>query len=429
MDATSKFEPSLNSEQVWSVGELTQRIKHLLEGNIGDCWIRGEVSNLRRQASGHNYFSLKDQDGQIRAVLFRGDASRQETLPEDGAQVVVFGQISVYEPQGSYQIIVRHVMLDGAGKLQMEFDRLKRKLAEEGLFDDDKKCRIPTLPSRIGFVTSPTGAAVKDFISVLRRRGWRGEVFVVPSKVQGEEAPVELLEGLRISREMKGLDLVVIGRGGGSVEDLWAFNDETLVREIANFPIPLISAVGHQIDFVLTDFAADLRAETPSAAAEIVSNGFLEATERWRFFSSQLDAVVVRALDDYLSKSRLLTARLRASSPLARMENLSLRVDDLGNRLANCLREATSLARERLATRETKFALVDPGNRLCLERAKLDGLTKRLKGLSVESILGRGFSLVTDSDGRPVRRRDGLKAGQEVRTRFADGEVPMRVLE
>ncbi|MGE4551386.1 MAG: exodeoxyribonuclease VII large subunit, partial [Opitutales bacterium] len=325
--------------------------------------------------------------------------------------------------------IVRHVMLDGAGQLQMEFDRLKSKLADEGLFDDDKKRRIPVLPSRIGFVTSPTGAAVKDFISVLRRRGWRGEVFVVPSKVQGEEAPVELLEGLRISREMKGLDLVVIGRGGGSVEDLWAFNDETLVREIANFPIPLISAVGHQIDFVLTDFAADLRAETPSAAAEIVSNGFLEATERWRFLSSQLDAVVVRALDDCLSKSRLLTARLRASSPLARMENLSLRVDDLGNRLANCLREATSLARERLATRETKFALVDPGNRLCLERAKLDGLTKRLKGLSVESTLRRGFSLVTDSDGRSVRRRDALKAGQEVRTRFADGEVPMRVLE
>ena len=160
MDATSKFEPSLNSEQVWSVGELTQRIKHLLEGNIGDCWIRGEVSNLRRQASGHNYFSLKDQDGQIRAVLFRGAASRQETLPEDGSQVVVFGQISVYEPQGSYQIIVRHVMLDGAGQLQMEFDRLKSKLAEEGLFDDDKKRRIPVLPSRIGFVTSPTGASI-----------------------------------------------------------------------------------------------------------------------------------------------------------------------------------------------------------------------------------------------------------------------------
>ena len=429
MDATSRFEPDLESERIWAVGELNGRIKRLLEGEIGNCWVRGEVSNLRRQASGHNYFSLKDQDGQVRAVLFRGDASRQETLPEDGAQVLVFGEVSVYEPQGSYQIIVRHVMLDGAGQLRVEFERLKRKLAEEGLFDDDRKRHIPDMPRRIAFVTSPTGAAVKDFISILRRRGWRGEVIVVPSKVQGDEAPVELLEGLRISRELKDLDLVVIGRGGGSAEDLWAFNDETLIREIAAFPVPVISAVGHQIDFVLSDFVADLRSETPSAAAEIVSNGFLKANERWRRCADGLDSAIHRGLDERGAEIRWLADKLRSASPAAKVENLSLRVDDLGNRLANCLRDASSMARRRLSVWETKFALADPGNRLRLERAKMDGLEKRLQSGSLESTLRRGFALVSDTDGRSVARREALQSGQEARIRFIDGEVDTRILK
>ena len=429
MDATSKLEPDFDSERVWSVAELNGRIKRLLEGEMGNCWVRGEVSNLRQQASGHNYFSLKDQSGQIRAVLFRGDATRQQTLPEDGAQVVVFGQISVYEPQGSYQIIVRHVMLVGTGQLQMEFERLKRKLADEGLFDEERKSPIPEMPRRIAFVTSPTGAAVKDFISVLKRRGWRGEVFVVPTTVQGDEAPGELLEGLRIASELKGLDLVVIGRGGGSVEDLWAFNDEALVREIANFPIPLISAVGHQIDFVLTDFVADQRAETPTAAAEIVSHGFFKANERWQRCSDGIDSAIRRVLEDFRAEIRWLFDKLRAASPSAKVENLSLRVDDLGNRLANCLRDALSLDQKRLSALETKFAMADPGNRLRLERTKMDGLEKRLQSGSLESTLRRGFALVSDADGHPVSRREALSAGQEARIRFIDGEVETRISE
>jgi len=429
MDATSNFEPDLDSERVWSVAEINGRIKRLLEGEIGNCWVRGEVSNLRRQASGHNYFSLKDQSGQIRAVLFRGDAARQQTLPEDGAQVVVFGQISVYEPQGTYQIIVRHVMLIGTGQLQMEFERLKHKLSDEGLFNEERKRAIPEMPRRIAFVTSPTGAAVKDFISVLRRRGWRGEVFVVPAKVQGDEAPAELLEGLRIASELEGLDLVVIGRGGGSVEDLWAFNDETLVREIANFPIPLISAVGHQIDFVLTDFVADQRAETPTAAAEILSHGFFKANERWQRCSDGLETGVRRVLEDCRAEMRWMFDKLRAASPVAKVENLSLRVDDLGNRLAICLRDASSLARKQLSALENRFAMADPGNRFRLERAKMDGLEKRLQSGSLESTLRRGFALVSDSEGHPISRREALTAGQDARIRFMDGEVATRILE
>lgn len=429
MDTTNSLEPSLESERVWSVAELNGRIKRLLEGGIGQCWVRGEVSNLRRQASGHNYFSLKDSQGQIRAVLFRGDASRQETLPEDGAQVVVYGEVSVYEPQGSYQIIVRHVMLDGAGQLRMEFDRLKKKLADEGLFDEDRKRRIPQMPDRIGIVTSPTGAALKDFISILQRRGWRGELLVLPAKVQGDESPGELIAALRAARELEDLDLLVIGRGGGSVEDLWAFNDEALVREVSAFPVPLISAVGHQIDFTLTDFAADLRAETPSAAAEIVSNGFLEARERWRRCLDGLTEVMARALETRYSEVRFLTEKLRAASPVSRVENLNLRVDDFGNRLANYLRDATSQARKHLSAWETRFALADPGNRLRLERTKLDGLEKRLRSGSLESTLRRGFALVSDSDGRPVARSEALESGQEARIRFIDGEVTARIEE
>ncbi|MBL63566.1 MAG: exodeoxyribonuclease VII large subunit [Opitutae bacterium] len=429
MDTTNDLEPSLDSERVWSVAELNDRIKRLLEGGIGQCWVRGEVSNLRRQASGHNYFSLKDSQGQIRAVLFRGDASRQETLPEDGAQIVVFGEVSVYGPQGSYQIIVRHVMLDGAGQLRLEFDRLKKKLADEGLFDENRKRRIPQMPEKIGIVTSPTGAALKDFISILQRRGWCGKLLVLPAKVQGDEAPDELIAALRAASELKDLDLLVIGRGGGSVEDLWAFNDEALVREVAAFPGPVISAVGHQIDFTLADFAADLRAETPSAAAEIVSHGFLESRERWRRCQDGFTEVMDRALETRSSEIRFLTEKLRAASPVSLVENLSLRVDDFSNRLANYLRSTSSQVRDRLETYERRFTLVDPANRLRLERTKLDALDKRLRSGSLESTLRRGFTLVSDPDGRPVSSIQGLQVGEEVKTRFVDGEVPMRVMD
>ena len=238
-----------------------------------------------------------------------------------------------------------------------------------------------------------------------------------------------MLEGLRIASELKGLDLVVIGRGGGSVEDLWAFNDEALVREIANFPIPLISAVGHQIDFVLTDFVADQRAETPTAAAEIVSHGFFKANERWQRCSDGIDSAIRRVLEDFRAEMRWLFDKLRAASPSAKVENLSLRVDDLGNRLANCLRDALSLDQKRLSALETRFAMADPGNRLRLERAKIDGLEKRLQSGSLESTLRRGFALVSDTDGHPISRREALSAGQEARIRFIDGEVETRIPE
>ena len=254
--------------RIESVSEFTRRVKTLLERGIAPAWVRGEVSNLRAQASGHLYFSLKDAGAQLSAVLFRGDAARQKVPVRDGLQVIVFGELNVYEVRGQYQLIVRSVVEDGVGRLQREFEALKKRLAGEGLFAPERKRPIPSLPATVGFITSPTGAAVKDFLRILTRRGWRGRVVILPAKVQGAEAAPEMIGMLELAAALGIFDLLVIGRGGGSIEDLWAFNEEALVRAVAACPVPVISAVGHEIDFTLCDFAADVRAETPSAAAD-----------------------------------------------------------------------------------------------------------------------------------------------------------------
>ena len=233
-----KAEPDLGDggARAESVGEFTRRVKSLLESGIRPGWVRGEVSNLRAQASGHVYFSLKDATAQVSAVLFRGDAARQTVKLRDGQQVVVFGAVSVYEARGQYQLVVRAVIEDGVGRLQQEFERLKGRLADEGLFAAEKKRPIPAMPSAVGFITSPTGAAVQDFMRILTRRGWRGRLVVLPAKVQGDGAAAEMAAMLELAQELKIFDLLVIGRGGGSLEDLWAFNEEPLVRAVAGKP-------------------------------------------------------------------------------------------------------------------------------------------------------------------------------------------------
>jgi exodeoxyribonuclease VII large subunit len=247
------------------------------------------------------YFSLKDAGAQLSAVMFRGDAARQDVKLRDGVQVLVYGEISVYEARGNYQLIVRAVIEDGVGRLQREFEALKRRLAEEGLFAAENKIAIPPMPRTVGVITSPTGAAVQDFVRILIRRGWRGQVVVLPAKVQGEGAAAELVEMLRVACDPAEcgvvFDLLVIGRGGGSLEDLWAFNEEPLVRAVAACPLPIISAVGHEIDFTLCDFAADVRVETPSAAAELISSGFVSAAERVERAAEDLNHHVGTALE------------------------------------------------------------------------------------------------------------------------------------
>jgi len=414
------------SDQIESVSEFTRRVKTLLETGIRPGWVRGEVSNLRAQASGHVYFSLKDSGAQLSAVLFRGDAAKQTVALRDGLQVLVYGEISVYEVRGQYQLVIRAVIEDGVGRLQREFEALKRRLADEGLFAAEKKRAIPALPQTVGFITSPTGAAVQDFLRILLRRGWRGRVVVLPARVQGEGAAAEIVAMLALAQELEIFDLIVLGRGGGSLEDLWAFNEEPLVRAVATCRIPVISAVGHEIDFTLCDFAADVRAETPSAAAELISSHFIACAERASTAGEVMMELVTASAARARERLDHARSRLRLLSPAAQVEQGHLRMDDLANRLSSALRAAAQGRRQQLSEMRARFAQYSPEKRVQSESQRLLALWKRLQSASPASVLNRGFVLMRDSDGRPVSRRAGVRAGQRLSAEFGDGSLPVR---
>ena len=409
-----------------TVTEFTRRVRAVLEGGIEACWVRGEVSNLRIQPSGHVYFSLKDAGAQLSAVMFRMQAARQAVRLRDGLQVVAYGEIGVYEPRGQYQLVVKVLVDDGVGELQRQYEALKRRLSDEGLFDAARKKAIPQMPGTVGFVTSPTGAAVQDFMRILIRRGWRGRVVVLPSRVQGEGAADEMIGMLRLAESLGIFDLVVIGRGGGSIEDLWAFNEEALVRAVAACAIPTISAVGHEVDFTLCDFAADRRAETPSAAAELVSSEFVRFAQR----TESAGQAVSAAMGDAVGRARERVAhgrsRLRLLSPSALVERGYLRLDDMSNRLASALRSCAQDRRHVLSGAAARLERASPEARVRLESHRLLSLWKRLQGASPGSVLNRGFAIVRDEKGSAVTRRAGIGPGQRLEAEFADGRARLR---
>jgi len=419
----------VEQECALSVSDFTRCVKELLEGSLRPCWVRGEISNLRQQASGHVYFSLKDAGAQVSAVMFRADAARQRVAWRDGLQVVVYGEVSVYEARGQYQLIVRVLVEDGQGRLQQEFEALKRRLAEEGLFAPERKVAVPPMPVTVGFITSPTGAAVQDFIRILTRRGWRGRLVVLPAKVQGAGAAEEMVEQLRLAAALGIFDLLVIGRGGGSLEDLWAFNEELLVRAVVACGVPIISAVGHEIDFTLSDFAADVRAETPSAAAELISSQFISCVERIGRAAEASERAVLRRLENARAGLALAKSRLRLLSPTARIERGQLRLDDVANRLAAALGHAVQQSRHRLAQASVRLAQRSPETRVQQESHRLLALWKRLQSVSPEVVLKRGFVMMRDEQGKPVTRRANVKAGQRLRAQFGDGEVDLTAKE
>jgi exodeoxyribonuclease VII large subunit len=418
--------PPGRAARPFSVTELTRRVKDVLESGIGSCWVRGEVSNLRVQPSGHVYFSLKDAGAQLAAVMFRMQAARQSVRLRDGLQVVAQGDLGVYEPRGQYQLVVKVLVEDGVGELQRRYEELKRRLAEEGLFEAARKKPIPQMPQTVGFVTSPSGAAVQDFMRILIRRGWRGRVVVLPAKVQGEGAAEEMAGMLRLAESLAVFDLVVIGRGGGSIEDLWAFNEEALVRAVAACAIPTISAVGHEVDFTLCDFAADRRAETPSAAAELVSSEFVRFAQR----TESAGRAAASAVQDALARSRERVAhgrsRLRLLSPSALVERGHLRLDDLSNRLASALRSSAQARRHALAAAAAGLDRASPEGRVRFESHRLLSLFRRLQGASPGSVLNRGFAIVRDEKGGPVTRRAAIAPGQRLEAEFADGRTRLR---
>jgi exodeoxyribonuclease VII large subunit len=415
--------PVLDSARVLSVSELTRRIKDLLETHVSESWIRGEVSNLRRQASGHLYFTLKDAGSQLPCVFFRADALRSSLALRDGLQVLVFGALSVYEPRGAYQLVVRFALEDGLGRLQLAFEQLKARLAAEGLFSPGRKRPLPARPRTVGFITSPTGAAIRDFLSILRRRGWRGRLVILPAKVQGRDAAPEIAAQLARAIALKIFDLLVVGRGGGSLEDLGCFNDEALVRAVAASPVPVISAVGHETDFTLCDFAADRRAETPSAAAELISSAYLEQADRVAQAASTLEDFAASTLERCRARLDLLDHRWQAASPQRFIEQASLHLDDSASRLHAVLRDALHRRRNAWHTAAARLTAHSPAARLPVERAKLAGLAHRLAATDVQRTLARGFVLLSDTAGKPVTRRTQLKPRQPLRARFADGEA------
>lgn len=409
-----------------SVTEYTRKVKAVLEGSIQSCWVRGEVSNMRAQPSGHVYFSLKDAGAQLSAVMFRMQAARQTVILRDGLQVVAFGEVGVYEARGQYQLIVRTIVADGVGALQREYEALKRKLSDEGLFAPERKKAIPQMPATVGFLTSPTGAAAQDFMRILIRRGWKGRVVVLPSKVQGEGAAEEMVAMLRLAETLGIFDLIVIGRGGGSIEDLWAFNEEPLVRAVAACPIPTISAVGHEIDFTLCDFAADRRAETPSAAAELISSEFVRLAERAESAGRAVLSAISGAIERARERVSHGRSRLRLLSPAALVERGYLRLDDMSNRLSSALRSRVQLSRHGLSGVVSRFERASPETRMQTESHRLLSLYKRLESASPKSVLNRGFVIMRDATGKPITRRAGVGDGQRVEAEFADGRVPLR---
>ena len=412
-----------NENQILTVSQLTEQVRGVLEPAFAEVWVQGEVSNLRRQDSGHSYFSLKDAGAQMPTVLFRQTALRIKLQLRDGMRVVAFGRLSVYPPRGGYQFVCNFLTHDGQGLLQQHFEALKRRLEAEGLFDADRKKPLPRVPRSVGFVTSPTGAAVRDFISILRRRRWRGRVVVLPARVQGAEAAAEIAGMIRRADASGMFDLLVLGRGGGSLEDLWPFNEEAVVRAIAACGIPTISAVGHEIDFTLSDFAADRRAETPSAAAELISSSYVDFCERVRSVGRDLDRLGRDRMARLRARLDLLQSQLRGLTPRHRIEQAHLRLDDLDNRLQAALDDVLRRHSLRLERLEARLAAASPEHRLRFARQRVEALALRLQNASPQRVLNRGFAMVRDERGNLVSSRNQLRHGSKMVTSFADGEV------
>ncbi len=386
-------------QQTLTVSQLTAQIKGLMEESFPGVWVCGEVSNFSRPASGHCYFTLKDQHAQIRAVVWRGQASRMKFDFADGLELVCHGRIDVYGPRGSYQLVIDQAQPKGLGALELALRQRQEKLAKEGLFDADRKRALPGFPRRVGFVTSPTGAAVQDFLEVARRR-WRGvEIMVIPARVQGEGSAEEVAAGIQLANLVRpSLDVLVVGRGGGSMEDLWSFNEECVVRAIAKSRVPTVSAVGHEIDVTLADLAADVRALTPSEAAERVVPSAEEARGRLESLGSRILGAMQRHLR--LKRDRLqgLASRRPFARPYALVQDASRRLDEL----------------QLAATRLVGVATSE-------NRSRVERLAGKLESLSPLAVLSRGYSLTQDSQGKVVRSAAALSVGDTVSLRFAEG--------
>lgn len=401
-------QPSLFQSAHWSVSDLTRYLRRLLESDeiLQDVWVQGEISNLSRPSSGHMYFTLKDANASLRAVMWRGEAARLRLTLQDGMAVEAHGKIGVYEVGGQYQLYADLIQPVGEGALYQEFLRLKAMLEAEGLFDPERKRQPPVLPGRIGIITSPTGAALRDMLNTLRRRYPLAEVILSPAPVQGVEAPAAIVSALEALNRLGSLDVILLARGGGSIEDLWAFNDERVVRAVAASRSPIITGVGHETDFTLVDFAADLRAPTPTAAAELATPFTLADLESGvDAYASRLQATLTDRITGQRAELESLNAQMRFYSPLRRIQSDRQQLDDLARR-----------------------SLSASLHRLSMEQSQVKGIQKRLEALNPLAVLSRGYAVVTKSaDGQLISSVKQAGPGDELQVRVSDGEFDVSV--
>jgi exodeoxyribonuclease VII large subunit len=442
----------MNSQQPLTVSQLTSNIKKMLEGRFSFITVAGEISNLRRPASGHCYFTLKDDQAQLKAVLFRMQQKYLEEQPRDGRMVVCRGRITVYEPRGDYQLIVDSMDFHGAGSLQLAFEQLKKKLAAEGLFDESIKKPLPILPEHITLVTSATGAAVHDFIRIARARWPRIRISIYPAAVQGEGAADELRRALADINARWPTEVIVLCRGGGSIEDLWAFNDEELAREIRRSTIPVVSAVGHEIDFTIADFAADLRAPTPSGAAEMLLPDSTALAERVEELARRLERNMASRLDQW--HGRLALCRQQLATAAHPVDTLLLRLDHLAGRLDSAMEHILDSGTLRLTTLENRLQQTAPLHTVIRRQREVEGLGRRLcrsiqvmlrekeqqlarnsgllHAVSPLSTLARGYAVARKktTPSRPViTSPDQVRTGEEIEIILHQGSLQCSVLE
>jgi exodeoxyribonuclease VII large subunit len=441
--------PLMPERKIWSVSDLTARIRDLLAEEFSIISVEGEVSNAHAAQSGHLYFTLKDARAQIRCVCFHNQLIRLKFRPEDGLHVTVRGSLSVYEQRGEYQIYVEHVEPVGLGALQLAFEQLKKRLDAEGLFDPERKKPLPMLPERVGLITSPRGAAVRDVVRILRRRFPNLHLIVYPVRVQGEGAADEIVAAIKYFNRKQLVDVLILARGGGSLEDLWAFNEETVVRAIAACTIPVITGIGHETDFTIADFAADVRASTPSAAAELV----VQSRQEFDRHLAELRHKLGQHMRYKLLEARHRLRDLAIDRGLRQLEDLLRRsrqhTDELAAQLADGLRGRLDRARRRYTTAGTRLLGIDlrarfrtfalkleqasSGLSLRVERAlvlkhqRLDRLRLQLEERSPLRVLDRGYAICYDAAGNVVRAADDVPIGDRIRVQLARGRLGAEV--
>lgn len=433
----------MQNPDIYTVSRLNSEVRLTLELQFQQLWLVGEVSNFVAAASGHWYFSLKDQAAQVKVAMFK-QANRYATVrPQNGQQVLIRARISVYEPRGEYQLLAEFIEPAGAGLLKQQFEQLKAKLAAEGLFAPERKRPLPANPRRVGVITSPTGAAVRDIITVLARRAPGIELIIYPCQVQGETAAAQLRNMLSTAIRRNEVDVLIIGRGGGSIEDLWCFNDEALARAVADCPIPIVSAVGHEIDFALTDFVADVRAATPSAAAELVSPDQSQYLVALTQLQQRLSRAVRRQLAQQQPRLLQLQQRLQQLHPQRRLEQQQQRLDELQLRLQRRMQQHLQTARRQHSYLQQSLQHLSPAKAIKQQQLQLQQLAKRLQQAQQQQLkyssqqlarlsaqlhtvsplatLARGYSISFDSQQQALTSSAQLKVGDAINTRLAQG--------